>query len=453
MDITIKKILLETIEFDQKNVTILAWVTANRGNNKIRFISINDGSTVKSLQVVAKNDKLDLTQLDDKFLHLGAAVKVKGIIRYTPNSNQKCELEAINFEILKDTDSSFPIQKQQINLETLRDIPHVRHRTNLLRSVFLIRSTLALEIHKYFREHDFLYFNAPIITSNDGEGAGETFVVNDENTNNPFFGSKKATLGVTGQLHGESFALGYKKIYTFAPTFRAEHSNTKKHAAEFWMIEPEVAFYDLKNIINLADDLLKSVIKNTLLIHKDEFDFLEETVDKNLRNKLNNFLNKKLQILDYKDAITHLEKVKDRFEEKNIVFGLDLATEHERYIAEELIKGPVALINFPKDFKAFYMYQNDDNKTVAAFDLLVPGIGELIGGSQREVREDKLLNRIKEIGISQEDLQWYLDLRKFGNSGSSGFGIGFERLVMYVTGIDNIRDVIPYPRTSGNIKM
>ncbi|WP_029512732.1 asparagine--tRNA ligase [Mycoplasmopsis iners] len=455
-EISIKNIIQNAQGFNGQSIDLKGWVAGNRGNKKIRFISLNDGSTVENLQMVIKADnefQIDLESLDDKNLHLGAAISVSGVLKYTPNSQQVAELSLTKFELLNDTDSSYPIQKQQINLETLREIPHVRHRTNLLRSTFLIRSTLAYEVHKYFQEHGFLYFNAPIITSNDGEGAGETFVVNDENSENPFFGNKKATLGVTGQLHAESYALGFKKVYTFAPTFRAEHSNTKKHAAEFWMIEPEVAFYELKDIIKLADDLLKTVIANTIKKHPEEFKFLTESVDNNLMNKLNAFLNKELAIIDYRDAIAELAKVKDQFEEQNINFGLDLATEHERYISEKLFNGPVAVINFPKEFKAFYMHQNPDGNTVAAFDLLVPGIGELIGGSQRENREEKLLSRIEEVGISKEDLQWYLDLRRFGSAGSSGFGIGFERLVMYVTGVDNIRDVIPYPRTSGNIKM
>ncbi|WP_027332652.1 asparagine--tRNA ligase [Mycoplasmopsis gallinarum] len=451
---TIKNILLNSQNFDAQKIILKGWVTSNRGNKKIRFISLNDGSTVESLQIVLKDNKdivFDFELLDK--IHLGAAINVEGILHYTPEGKQTIELEASKIDLLKDTDSDYPIQKQEINLETLREIPHLRHRTNVLRAVFLIRSTLAFEIHKYFQAHNFMYFNAPIITSNDGEGAGETFFVNDGNSKNPFFGTNKATLGVTGQLHGESYATGFNKIYTFAPTFRAEHSNTKKHAAEFWMIEPEVAFYDLKDAINLADDLLKTVIKNTIEKHPQEFKYLVENVDANLLEKLNNFINTKLSIIDYRDAIQKLAEVKDIFEEKNIHFGLDLGTEHERYISEKLFNGPVAVINFPKEFKAFYMYQNDDNETVAAFDLLVPGIGELIGGSQREARYDKLLNRINEVGINQEDLQWYLDLRRFGDSGSAGFGIGFERLVMYVTGVDNIRDVIPYPRTSGNIKM
>ncbi|WP_027120630.1 asparagine--tRNA ligase [Mycoplasmopsis lipofaciens] len=448
-EIEIKKIFKQIEKFENQELEIKGWVTANRGNKKIRFIAINDGSTVEHLQITFKGN-FDFDLLDQ--IHLGAALYVKGTIVLTPQAKQPAELLANDFKLLKDADLDYPIQKQAINLETLREIPHVRHRTNLLRCAMLIRSTLALEIHNYFNKNGFLYFNAPIITSNDGEGAGETFFVND-GTKNPFFGSKKVTLGVTGQLHAESYALGFKKVYTFAPTFRAEHSNTKKHAAEFWMVEPEVAFYDLNDDINLANDLLKNVIKNTIEKHPQEFKYLVENVDKNLLNRLNNFINSGLKIVDYRDAIKMLAEVKENFEEQDIKFGLDLGTEHERYLSEKIFNGPVAVINFPKSFKAFYMHQNDDNETVAAFDLLVPGIGELIGGSQREVRYEKLLQRSKEIGISQEELQWYLDLRRFGDSGSAGFGIGFERLVMYVTGIDNIRDVIPYPRTSGNIKM
>lgn len=452
MQTTVKKIYANSNFFGNKNVTIKGWVSANRGNKKIRFIEINDGSSVLNLQVTLKGDNFDFEALDQ--IHLGAAVKASGQIILTPGAKQDFELIAQEFELLRDTDLDYPIQKQSINLETLREIPHLRHRTSLLRAVMLIRSTLAQEVHKYFAEKQFLLFHAPIITSNDGEGAGETFEVNDSNSKNSFFGvNKKATLGVTGQLHAESYAIGFKNVYTFAPTFRAEHSNTKKHAAEFWMIEPEVAFANLFDIIELADDFLKTIIKRTIEKHAEEFDFLVKNVDDQLMNNLQEFLNKKLAIIDYKEALVELEKVKDRFEEKNIHFGLDFGTEHEKYLASEIAKGPVAVINFPKKFKAFYMHQNDDGETVASFDLLVPGIGELVGGSQREVNYQKLLDRALEVGISQEELQWYLDLRRFGDAGSSGFGVGFERLVMYVTGIDNIRDSIPYPRTSGNIKM
>ncbi|MGL5591763.1 MAG: asparagine--tRNA ligase, partial [Metamycoplasmataceae bacterium] len=277
------------------------------------------------------------------------------------------------------------------------------------------------------------------------------FIVNDESKKDFF--PKKATLSVTGQLHAESYAIGFEKVYTFGPTFRAENSNTKKHAAEFWMIEPEVAFYELHDVIKLADDMLKTIIKNTLKIHPEEFRFLDEKNDNKLLRNLNLYLDNPLQIMDYQDAIEVLKKKKNIFENSNIEFGMDLNSEHEKYLAEVHCKGPVAIINYPKDFKAFYMYLNEDKKTVSAFDLLVPGIGELIGGSQREVRIEILKQRMKDLNINEEDLGWYLDLRRYGDSGSSGFGLGFERLVMYVTGIENIRDVIPYPRTAGNLKM
>ncbi|EFF41340.1 asparagine--tRNA ligase [Mycoplasmopsis alligatoris] len=449
---TVKLLLLRPNYYNNwENFELEGWVDSNRGNNKLRFINLNDGSTVKSLQIVIKGTNFDFELLDQ--IKIGASIKVTGKIVATPGSKQPIELVASQIQLLKNTDNDYPIQNQEINVETLREIPHIRHRTKTLKSAMLIRSVLAQEIHKYFIAHDYFLMASPIITSNDGEGAGETFNVSDD-SKEPFFGlNKKATLGVTGQLHAESYAIGFKKVYTFAPTFRAEHSNTKKHAAEFWMVEPEIAFYKLNDVVNLADHMLKTVIRNTLAKCKFEFDFLEENVDSELRARLDLFINNKLSIIDYTQAIKELQKVKDIFENQDIEFGLDLATEHERYIAEKLFNGPVAVINFPKAFKAFYMHQNDDNKTVAAFDLLVPGIGELIGGSQREVRYEKLLERVKELKIDQEDLQWYLDLRRFGDSGSSGFGLGFERLVMYVTGLDNIRDVIPYPRTTGNIRM
>ncbi|WGI36960.1 asparagine--tRNA ligase [Mesomycoplasma lagogenitalium] len=446
---TIKQIILNANDYDGQKISISGWIFSLRGNLNIKFLELNDGSTVANLQVVLKKENIDLEIVDKA--REGASISITGLLKYTPDAKQSVELHAISFELLKNTDEDFPIQKKEISMEVLREIPHLRHRTRLIKAVMLIRSTLALEIHNFFAKNNFLYVSSPIITSNDGEGAGETFVVDDESKEH-FFG-KKATLGVTGQLHAEAYAIGMQKVYTFAPTFRAEKSHTKKHAAEFWMVEPEVAFYKLNDIILLADQMLKEVISKTLVVNKLEFDFLEKNYDSNLREKLNLFLNKKLSIIDYKQAIEELKKVKDTFEEKNIEFGLDLATEHEKYLAEKLFNGPVAVINYPKDFKAFYMYQNDDNKTVAAFDLLVPGIGELIGGSQRESRYDKLLNRINELSIPADDLKWYLDLRRFGDSGSAGFGLGFERLIMYVTGVDNIRDVIPFPRTPNNLKM
>ena len=443
----IKKLFVNEAEI--KELSIKGWITANRGNSKIRFLNINDGSVVTSLQIVIKPEVSGFEEIDK--WRIGSAVLVVGDFIKTSGGEQSFECQAKKIELLSLADEDFPIQKQEINLETLRDLPHTRHRTNLFRSIMLIRSTLSKEIHNFFDEQDFLYMHSPIITSNDGEGAGEAFVVDDE-SKDAFF-SKKATLSVTGQLHAESYAIGFEKVYTFGPTFRAENSNTKKHAAEFWMLEPEVAFYKLNDIIKLSDDMLKKVITKTIAKHPEEFAFLNEKSDNKLLTSLKEFLKTPLQTLDYKDAIEVLKNAKVKFENDKIEFGMDLSTEHEKYLAEIHCQGPVAIINYPKDFKAFYMHLNDDNKTVSAFDLLVPGIGELIGGSQREVRLDVLKSRMESLNIDIEDLQWYLDLRRFGDSGSAGFGLGFERLVMYVTGVENIRDVIPYPRTPGNLKM
>lgn len=440
---SIKKIFINKKE---EQVKIKGWIISNRGNNKVRFLIINDGSTFENIQVVVKDgaEKLDN-------LRIGSSVIVSGKIKLTPDSKQPLELISLNLEVLKISDEDFPLQKQGMSREVLRELPHVRHRTNLFRAVMRVRSTLAQEIHNFFIKRDFLLVSSPIITSNDGEGAGETFIV-DDNERKQFFG-KKATLGVTGQLHAEAYANGFGKVYTFAPTFRAEKSHTSRHASEFWMIEPEIAFYDLSKIIKLADELLKEVIKNTLEKHPLEFDFFKKFVSEGLKDKLLNVIKKPIVKLDYKDVIKKLQEVKTKFKNQNIEFGLDLDTEHERYIAEELIKGPVALINYPKEIKAFYMYQNDDGKTVAAMDLLVPGIGELIGGSQRECDVKKLEKRIEELGIDKKDLEWYINLRRWGQGMSAGFGLGFERLVMYVTGIENIRDSIPFPRTPNNLKM
>ena len=440
---TIKDIFKNKTE---QKVTIKGWVISNRGNNNIRFITLNDGSTFENIQIVTKTQAEEMDKV-----RIGAALEVVGDIKLTPEQKQPLELVSEKVTLVKNTDEDYPLQKQGMSLEVLREIPHLRHRTNLFRSVMRVRSTLMQEIHSYFASKNFLNVSAPIITSNDGEGAGEAFVVDDE-SKDLFFGAK-ATLGVTGQLHGESYANGFKNIYTFAPTFRAEKSHTQKHAAEFWMVEPEMAFTDLNGIIKVADEMLKVTIKNTLEKLKPEFDFLEKFVDENLRSRLDRFLTKEIQTIDYKDAVEKLKEVKDQFEIKDIEFGTDLATEHEKYISNKLFNGPVAVINYPKAIKAFYMKQNDDNQTVAAFDVLVPGIGELTGGSQRECDVDKITQRINELNIPQEDLQWYIDLRRFGHAESSGFGLGFERLVMYVTGVENIRDVIPYPRTPKNLKM
>lgn len=443
---------IKTIDiYTTKDIVVKGWIISNRGNEKIRFIELNDGSTFDNIQVVVTKN---ISEISDG--RMGAAVEVKGKIKLTPDRPQPFELVAEDISILKNTDLDYPIQKKEMTREMLRDIPHLRHRTQLFRAVMRIRSTLAQEIHNFFSKKDFLLCSSPIFTSNDGEGAGEVFLITDSQGKKDFF-NRQAFLTVTGQLHAESYALGFGNVYTFGPTFRAENSNTQRHAAEFWMLEPEMAFYDLNMNINLADEMLKQVIGNTIKKHPSEFKFLDENIEKGLLDKLNNFLNNDLQRVEYRDAIEILKKVVEKdpkkFEFTDIKFGVDLASEHERYLSEEHFKAPIAVINYPKEIKAFYMYQNPDNETVAAFDLLVPGIGELIGGSQRETNYDKLLKRINELKINQEDLQWYLDLRRFGDSMSSGFGLGFERLIMFVTGVQNIRDTIPFPRTPGTIRM
>lgn len=446
---TIKKLLtsLNDIKHGQ-DFEIQGWVQNNRGNEKIKFLALTDGSTVDTLQLVIKSENIKRFNLDK--INLGSSIKVKGKLLLTPTAPQPIELAVDDLILINNTDEDFPIQKKETTLDFLREIPHLRHRTNLFRAIMIIRNALLFEIHSYFQKHDFLNIAAPIITSNDGEGAGETLIV--DSSEGDFF-KQKSFLGVTGQLHAEAYAAGFKKVYTFAPTFRAENSHTTKHLAEFWMIEPEVAFYELNDIIPFADNLLKTVISNVIKKYPSEMKLLDSLKDNNLITTLKKYISTPLKIMEYKEAIKILEKHKKEFEEQNIFFGMDLGFEHEKFIAEKVVNGPVAMINYPKDIKAFYMYQNDDKKTVAAFDLLVPGIGEIIGGSQRESRYELLVQRLKELKIKQEPLQWYLDLRKYGYAPSSGFGIGFERLVMYVTGVANIRDVIPFPRTPGNIKM
>lgn len=446
---TIKKLLtsLNDIKHGQ-DFEIQGWVQNNRGNEKIKFLALTDGSTVDTLQLVIKSENIKRFNLDK--INLGSSIKVKGKLLLTPTAPQPIELAIDDLILINNTDEDFPIQKKETTLDFLREIPHLRHRTNLFRAIMIIRNALLFEIHSYFQKHDFLNIAAPIITSNDGEGAGETLIV--DSSEGDFF-KQKSFLGVTGQLHAEAYAAGFKKVYTFAPTFRAENSHTTKHLAEFWMIEPEVAFYELNDIIPFADNLLKTVISNVIKKYPSEMKLLDSLKDNNLITTLKKYISTPLKIMEYKEAIKILEKHKKEFEEQNIFFGMDLGSEHEKFIAEKVVNGPVAMINYPKDIKAFYMYQNDDKKTVAAFDLLVPGIGEIIGGSQRESRYELLVQRLKELKIKQEPLQWYLDLRKYGYAPSSGFGIGFERLVMYVTGVANIRDVIPFPRTPGNIKM
>lgn len=446
---TINEISIHPELYNQKKVLIQGWITNIRGNLKIIFVELNDGSSFKNLQCVLKKEFIDFDKIEN--LALGVAVEISGIFSNTPERQQFGEVLVETLEIKGNNyNTNFPIQNQEISLEVLRQMPHFRHRSRLFRAIMKLRSALFFEIHKFFRRQGFINFSAPILTSNDGEGAGEVFIVDDENKD---FFNKKTTLGVTGQLHAEAYALGFKKVYTFAPTFRAERSNTRRHAAEFWMIEPEVAFFTLEQIIELAVKLLQKVIKSVIIRNKDEFIFLEKAGDKNLRKRLLQFCDSQVTQISYEKAIELLLEHQEKFEEKDLFFGCDLKTEHERFLTEEIFHMPVVIINYPKNLKAFYMHQNEDGQTVAAFDLLVPGIGELIGGSQREVRYEKLLARMNELNMNIEEFQWYLDLRKYGNPGSSGFGLGFERLLMYITGIENIRDVIPFPRTSKNILM
>ncbi|AAV27566.1 asparagine--tRNA ligase [Mesomycoplasma hyopneumoniae] len=446
---TINEISIHPELYNQKKVLIQGWITNIRGNLKIIFVELNDGSSFKNLQCVLKKEFIDFDKIEN--LALGVAVEISGIFSNTPERQQFGEVLVETLEIKGNNyNTNFPIQNQEISLEVLRQMPHFRHRSRLFRVIMKLRSALFFEIHKFFRRQGFINFSAPILTSNDGEGAGEVFIVDDENKD---FFNKKTTLGVTGQLHAEAYALGFKKVYTFAPTFRAERSNTRRHAAEFWMIEPEVAFFTLEQIIELAVKLLQKVIKSVIIRNKDEFIFLEKAGDKNLRKRLLQFCDSQVTQISYEKAIELLLEHQEKFEEKDLFFGCDLKTEHERFLTEEIFHMPVVIINYPKNLKAFYMHQNEDGQTVAAFDLLVPGIGELIGGSQREVRYEKLLARMNELNMNIEEFQWYLDLRKYGNPGSSGFGLGFERLLMYITGIENIRDVIPFPRTNKNILM
>ena len=445
----INKIL--DLKEDKQQLKVNGWIVSNRGNKKILFITINDGSSFSSLQVVVKQ----ISQFDELAkLRIGAAVRFTGDIKLTPDSAQPMELVATSIDYMKNSAEHYPLQKSGMSLEILRTFSHLRHRTNLFRAVTRVRSTISLAIHEYFSKEHYTYIAAPIITSNDGEGAGDSFYVTTK-SKSKFFASE-VTLGVTGQLHAESLAMGMGKVYTFAPTFRAENSHTKRHAAEFWMIEPEVAFYNLSQIINVAHESLLFVVKKVLELNKKEIDYLSKYNKKELVPMMQELLSSKLIRIDYKEAINILSKVskekgKSFFENNKIEFGIDLATEHERYLTDVHFKQPVAIMNYPKDIKAFYMHQNDDGKTVAAFDLLVPGVGEMIGGSQREGNYNKLVNRMKELNLNIDEYEWYLNLRKFGYAGSAGYGLGLERMIMYITGMDNIRDVLSFPRTPNSI--
>lgn len=450
--IMLVKKLKETFEqYDQKEVVLQGWVRTNRKSKALGFIELNDGSCFSNVQIVYTDALNNFDEVSK--ITLGSALEVKGTVVLTPEAKQPFEIQATSVEVLGLCDHDYPLQKKRHSFEYMREIPHIRPRANTYYAMFRLRSVLSMAIHTFFQDRGFVYVHTPEITGNDAEGAGECFTVTcrqDDEYEKDFFG-KHAQLTVSGQLHVEPFAQTYRNVYTFGPTFRAENSNTTRHASEFWMIEPELAFANLSDNMDCIEEMIKYCIKYCLEHAKEEMEFFEKMIDKDCIKRITEVANSNFKRMTYTEAIKELEKVKDTFENKDIFWGMDLQSEHERYICEKVVKGPVFLIDYPKEIKAFYMRVNDDQKTVAACDLLVPYVGELVGGSQREERYDVLEAKIKEMGIAQETLQWYLDLRRFGGCKHSGFGLGFDRMLMYLSGVQNIRDVQPYPRTPRNL--
>ena len=443
-------------DFKNKQVTISGWIRNHRKQKEFGFIDFNDGTYFKNLQIVYDNKINNFEEIQK--LHIGSAITVTGVIKESMGNGQEIEMQLESYVLEGDCPEDYPIQPKRHTREFLREQAYLRPRTNLFGAAFRVRSVAAYAIHKYFQENGYVYFHAPLITAADAEGAGEMFQVTTLDLNRvakdgkvdyskDFFG-KKASLTVSGQLQAETFALSYKKTYTFGPTFRAENSNTKTHASEFWMIEPEIAFCDLDGVMDIMESMLKYVVTYVLDNCPEEMKFFDSFVEKGLLDKLHKLVNSHFTRIDHKEVIDILKKAPVKWEFEPI-YGGDIAREHEKYITE-YFGGPVFIKNWPKDIKAFYMKQNDDGETVAAVDLEVPGAGELMGGSQREENYEKLLKRINDLGMKAEDFDWYLNLRKFGGCVHSGFGMGFERLLIYLTGVDNIRDVIPYPRTPGN---
>lgn len=454
-DITARKLFFDFYDNNLKNdtdVILEGWVRSHRNNGSVGFIEFNDGSYFKNIQLVYDKDNKDFEKISK--VKYGSSIQVKGKIKLTPEMKQPFEIHVDSVVVLGDCAEDYPLQKKKHSFEFLRDIAYLRPRANTFNAVYRVRNALAFAIHKFFQERGFMYVHTPIITANDAEGAGQVFhVVSDFKHPNDFFNSS-ACLTVSGQLHVESFALAFRDVYTFGPTFRAENSNTNRHASEFWMIEPEIAFADLEDDMDLIERFLKYIIKYVLDNCKDEMQFFDNFIDKGVIEKLNKVINANFVRMEYTEAIELLKKAVEsghKFENNNIYWGMDLNSEHERYVTESIVKGPVFLINYPKEIKAFYMKVNPDNKTVAACDLLVPKEGEIVGGSQREEDFTKLEAKMKEIG-NDKGLEWYLNLRKYGGCIHSGFGLGFDRLLMYITGIQNIRDVQPFPRTPGSLK-
>ena len=457
----IKELFLKADGLGGKTVSVNGWVRTLRASKNFGFIELNDGSFFKNVQIVIEDEKLDNFASLCK-LNVGAALRVEGRLELTPDAKQPFEIKADSVFVEGMSTPDYPLQKKRHSFEYLRTIPHLRPRTNTFAAVFRVRSVIAYAIHKFFNDRGFVYVHTPLITGSDCEGAGEMFRVTTLDMANPpktedgkvdyskdFFG-RETSLTVSGQLEGETFAMAFGDIYTFGPTFRAENSNTTRHAAEFWMIEPEIAFADLNDDMRLAEDMLKFVIRYVLDNAPEEMAFFNNFIDKGLIDRLNNILDNEFGHVTYTEAIELLKNSGKKFDYP-VEWGVDLQTEHERYITEEIFKKPVFVTDYPKEIKAFYMRLNDDGKTVAAMDCLVPGIGEIIGGSQREERMDVLTARMKEMGLDEGDYEHYLDLRRYGGTKHAGFGLGFERAVMYLTGMGNIRDVLHYPRTVTNL--
>lgn len=461
-----KTIKLKRLEQEQESlggseIRVAGWIKTIRQSKNFAFMALSDGTQFKTTQVVLESANLSNYDILVK-LNVGAAVIVKGILELTPDARQPYEIKAREITIEGESTSDYPLQKKRHSLEFLRTIAHLRPRTNTFSAVLRVRSLLAYAIHKFFQESGFVYVHTPIITSNDCEGVGEMFNVsmldakkpplNDDGTvdySRDFFG-KQTSLTVSGQLNVETHCMAFRDVYTFGPTFRAENSNTARHAAEFWMIEPEIAFGDLEDDMELATAMMKFIIRYILDNAPDEMEFFNKFVDKGLIGRLEGILDADFGCITYTEAVEILQKSGRKFEYP-VKWGAELQTEHERYLTEEIYKKPLYVINYPKDAKAFYMRVNDDNKTVAAMDLLVPGVGEIIGGSQREERLDVLVERMEEMGLDLEEYSWYLDLRRYGSARHAGFGLGFERVIMYLTGMSNIRDVISFPRTVNHI--
>ncbi len=457
--ILIKSLYKNTAQYLDKSIVVAGWIRTSRSSKDFGFIELNDGSFFKGLQIVFEASLENFSELEK--INIGSSIEIDGQLVESPAAGQAFELKATKVTIINQAAEDYPLQKKKHSFEFLRTIAHLRGRSNTFSAVYRLRSTLSYAIHKFFQEQDFVYIHTPIISTSDAEGAGEMFPVTSLDLKNPakdangeidykedFFG-KKVGLTVTGQLNAEALVMGLNKVYTFGPAFRAEESNTTRHASEFWMMEPEIAFADLNDVMNLEEKMVKYLINYILREIPEVMEFFNKFINPTLSERLNKIVNSEFRRMTYTEAIEILEKSSKEFEYP-VKWGIDLQTEHERYISEEVVGGPVFLTNYPKDIKAFYMRFNDDDKTVAAVDLLVPGIGEIIGGSQREERLDVLKLRMAEMGLKEEDYDWYLDLRKYGSVKHAGFGLGFERLVMYLSGMANIRDVIPFPRTPKN---